>query len=157
MPDVDWKKIKAEYIRTEVSYRKLAQKYGVPPSTLARRMSQEKWADLRRQSNSKAIARIVETVAIKEASKVDKIQSIADMLLDKIAEKIADGSYTVESKDMRAVTSALKDIIDIKGYKSDLDIQEQLARIEKLRKDTSDEKETEIRVVIDSGLDEFSK
>lgn len=54
---VDFKKIKAEYIRSKVSYRKLAEKYGVSPSTLYRRMKAEKWADLRKQSDIKANAK----------------------------------------------------------------------------------------------------
>ena len=153
----DYKKIKAEYIRGGVSYRKLAEKYGVSFGTLRKVASKEKWTDLRSKKVAKADTKMVEAMASREAEKEDKIQTIADMLLDKIAEKIKDGSYTIESKDMRAVTAALKDIREIKGYKSDLDVQEQLARIEKLRKDASTEQtDTAIKVVISGDLDEYA-
>ena len=153
----DWRKIKAEFIRG-ASYRTLADKYGVSFSSIQKLGANEKWTDLRKKSRRKLDEKLVESVAKREAKKEDKIQTIADMLLDKIAEKIEDGSYTIESKDMRAVTAALKDIRDIKGYKSDLDVQEQLARIEKLRKDaTTEQTDTSIKVVISGDLDEYAE
>lgn len=133
----NWKKIKAEYIRGGVSYRKLADKYSVSFGTLRKVASKEKWTDLRSKKVAKADTKMIEAMASREAEKEDKIQTIADMLLDKIIEKINDGSYTIESKDMRSVTAALKDIREIKGYKSDLDVQEQMARIEKLKRDAN--------------------
>lgn len=153
----DWRKIKAEFIRG-ASYRTLADKYGVSFSSIQKLGANEKWTDLRKKSRRKLDEKLVESVAKREAKKEDKIQTIADMLLDKIAEKIEDGSYTIESKDMRAVTAALKDIRDIKGYKSDLDVKEQLARIEKLRKDaTTEQTDTSIKVVISGDLDEYAE
>ena len=40
---------------------------------------------------------------------------------------------------IKQCTSALKDIKDIKGVKSDIDLKEQNARIDKLRKDIESE------------------
>ena len=154
----DWKKLKAEYVRGGVSYRKLADKYGVSFGTLRKVAAKEKWTDLRSKKVSEADTKLIESMASREARKEDKIQTIADMLLDKIAEKIADGTYTLESKDMRAVTAALKDIRDIKGYKSELDAKEQLARIEKLQREASaDNTDKEIKVVIEGDLDAYSR
>ena len=59
----DYNKIKAEYIRGGVSIRKLAEKYGVPFSTLAKKQRIEKWTDLRTKSGLKRDEKIAESVA----------------------------------------------------------------------------------------------
>lgn len=136
----DFKKIKAEYIRGGTSYRKLASKYGVSFSSIRRRAEKENWTDLRTQAEQKSSTKIVESVASQEAERVNGIQTVADILLQKIAEGVKSGYLIVDSQSIRHITSSLKDLRDIKGYKSELDMQEQLARIEKLRKDaTKDE------------------
>lgn len=153
----DWKKIKAEYIRG-VSYRRLADKYGVSFSSIQKRGAKEKWTDLRKISSRKSDEKIVESVASQEARRVDGIQTVADMLLEKIKEGVADGSLIIDSQSIRQITASIKDLREIKGYKSELDMQEQLARIEKLRKDAQTEEESkDIRVVIENSLDDYAK
>ena len=152
-----WKKIKAEYIRGGVSYRKLAEKYGVSFSTLRKVASKEKWTDLRNKAGAKRDSKIVESIATREAKRVDKVNSIADKLLTRIEECVDDGSIFSVSKGLKDITSALKEIRDIKGMKSELDLQEQMARIDKLRKEaTMDQESNDIKVVIESDLDSYS-
>ena len=43
----DWLKIKTEYITTDTSYRKLAEKYGVHYQTICSRSKAEGWVLLR--------------------------------------------------------------------------------------------------------------
>lgn len=152
----DWKKIKAEYIRGGVSYRKLADKYGVSYSAIRRRAEKEKWTDLRTQAEQKSSIKIVESVASQEAKRVDGIQTVADMLLQKIMDGVKDGTLVVDTQSIRHVVSSLKDLRDIKGYKSELDMQEQMARIEKLRKEAEadDNGTTEIKVTFDKEGDD---
>ena len=153
----DWKRIKAEYIRG-VSYRRLADKYGVSFSSIQKRGAKEKWTDLRKMSSRKSDEKIVESVASQEARRVDGIQTVADMLLEKIKEGVADGSLITDSQSIRQITASIKDLREIKGYKSEIDMQEQIARIEKLRKESQTEEESkDIRVVIENSLDDYAK
>jgi hypothetical protein len=97
-------------------------------------------------------------VASREAKRVDGIETVADMLLQKILEGVKDGSLIVDTQSIRHITSSLKDLRDIKGYKSDLDMQEQIARIEKLRKDAEgDTTDKEIKVTIGGDLEVYSQ
>lgn len=154
----DWKKIKAEYIRGGVSYRKLAEKYEVSPTTLYKRMKAEKWADLRKQKEIKSDAKIVESEANRDFKRVDSIQTVADLLLQKIKDGVEDGTLITDSQSIRQITASIKDLKDIKGFKSELDMQEQMARIDKLKKEAQIEQENkDIRVVIDGDLDIYSK
>ena len=131
---MDWSKLKAEYIAGGTSYRKLAKKYEVSANTLTGIAIREGWNELKKQAQSKSTSKMVDSVAKDIAKKSIKINDVADKLLDKIAE-LLDVSEFVDSQVIKQCTSALKDIKDIKGIKSDIDLREQEARIDKLRKD----------------------
>lgn len=50
---VDWLAIRNDYINGGGSYRKLAEKYGVSPSSLMQKAAKEKWKDQREANISK--------------------------------------------------------------------------------------------------------
>ncbi|MBR2894342.1 MAG: hypothetical protein IKC03_01615 [Oscillospiraceae bacterium] len=54
---VDWLKIKNEYISGGISYRKLAEKYGVSFPTLRDRATKEKWKDQRDVQRNKVVTK----------------------------------------------------------------------------------------------------
>lgn len=157
MDCTDWKKIKAEYIAGGTSYRKLAKKYDVSLTTLQRYATKEKWTDLRQQAEVKTDAKIVDSVSKKQAAKADKIIDVADMLLDKITELAAMG--VTDTQGLKHLTSALKDLKEIKGFKSDADMREQEARIAKLVKEATatDDTTNEIAITIEGGDSSWAK
>lgn len=154
---MDWKRIKAEYIAGGTSYRKLADKYGVSRTTLERKAKDEKWGDLRRQKEGMTAAKIVETISDNEARKAVDIIDVADTLLAKVTDIME--TMVVDTQSFKQLTSALKDLKDIKGYKSAIDIQEQEARIEKLRREAmrDDDKTDEIEVTFNAGPEEWNE
>lgn len=157
MPNPNWKKIKAEYISGGTSYRKLAQKYSVSFNTLTKRAKLENWTDLRKQKDEKFTTKIVETVAEREAKKNTTLQDTADALLQRIHEGVISGEFVIDTQSIKQITGALKDLQQIKGVKSELDMQEQIARIDKLRKEaTVEDQNNEVRVVIQSELEDYS-
>jgi uncharacterized protein YjcR len=129
---VDWKKIKAEYIAGGTSYRKLAEKYGVSFSTLRKVAAKEQWTELRNKTRAKMDTKISESVSDKEADKAVNIIDVADKLLGKISELM--DTVPLDTQSMKHLTSALKDLKDIKGFKSDADMREQEARIRNIEK-----------------------
>lgn len=147
---MDWNKIKAEYIAGGTSYRKLAKKYGVSFSTLRGVAEREKWTDLRTQAQHNADTKLVETIGDKNGTYSVSINDVADKLLAKITTMLdVDGLGT---QGMKHLTSALKDIKEIKGIKSDIDLKEQNARIDKLRKEIEGEK-TDTSITVTFGED----
>lgn len=158
MPNPNWKKIKAEYLKGGTSLRKLSAKYGVSFSTIQRKSSAEKWTDLRNQTAIKTNTKLTEIVASQEAKKTNTLQDTADTLLQKIQEGIVSGLFCNDTQSIKQITGALKDLQQIKGYKSELDMQEQIMRIEKLRKEaTAEEQNNEVRVMIQSELEEYTE
>ena len=153
---MDWKKIKAEYIAGGTSYRKLAQKYDVKLSALRNVAEKEKWVELKAQAQHKSNTKIVESVSEMEAKKAVDIIDVADKLLEKIgtlAEMVGDADS------IKKLTSAIKDLKDIKGIKSEADIREQEARIAKLQKEAQEEDNstTEFKVTFGGASSEEAK
>ena len=155
---MDWNKIKAEYIAGGTSYRKLAEKYGITLAVLRNVAEREEWVKLKAQAQHKANTKIVDAVSNKEAKKATDIVDVADKLLEKIFEILDEGTiHTTQS--VKNLTSALKDLKDIKGYKSAIDLREQEARIDKLRKEAERDNDTtnEIEVVFKVGEEAWNE
>ena len=158
----DWQAIKTEYITTDTSYRKLAQKYGVNYTTICQRSKAEKWIDQRKQHQNETLTKTISKISERQACKLARIEGITDRLLEKLEQavgeldleiikrktKVDDGLTETTTETMEAVeggivdraglrhlTAALKDLKEIQMLKSELDRQEQEARIEKLRAD----------------------
>ena len=130
---MDWNEIKAEYIAGGTSYRKLAQKHGVSFSTLKDIAIREKWTELKEQAQNKANTNLVNTIGEQNGAYNVSIYDVADKLLEKIMDMLGQDGLTTQH--LKHLTSAIKDIKEVKGIKSDIDLKEQTARIEKLRKE----------------------
>lgn len=152
---MDWKKIKAEYIAGGTSYRKLAEKYNVSFGTLRRVAEREGWTQKRTQVAHKADTKMIESISDDVAEKAVDIVDVADRILTKIEEVLG---CVATPQDIRHLTSALKDLKDIKGIKSEADIREQEARIAKLQKEAEKETDTadEIEVIFNAGPEEWN-
>ena len=152
---MDWKRIKADYIAGGTSYRKLCEKYGVSRTTLQRKAKDENWLALRSQSEAKMETRIIDVVSEKNAKKAVDIIDVADKLLAKATELM---EMPLTTQSFKQLTSALKDLKEIKGYKTDADIREQEARIKKLEAEINGEnRDTTITIHIDGEADRWNK
>ena len=147
---VDWITIKAEYIAGGTSYRKLVEKYGVSRTTLQRKAKEENWIGLRSQAEAKTETKIVESISDKDAKKAVNIIDVADKLLGKIEEL---AGIVGDADSIKKLTSAIKDLKDIKGIKSDADMREQEARIRNLQKQAEKEENgsKDVTVTIEGG------
>lgn len=153
---MDWNIIKAEYIAGGTSYRTLAKKYNVSLTTLQRVAKRENWIGLREQAERKTETKLVESVSKSKSKTNIKINEVADKLIEKMNATI-DKLDVIDGQTIKHFTSALKDLKDITGLKSDIDLREQEARISKLQKEAeSEEKDTEIKIVIGDGAEDYS-
>ena len=154
----DWQAIKTEYITTDTSYRKLAQKYGVSTTQICNVGRDEKWVEQREQYLNKTTAKAIEKISQQEAKRAAKIHSVADKLLLKI-ERMVDSDKPLDTKGIRALTAAVKDLKEIQCVRSELDKQEQEARIANLRRnaDKDEEDSSMIEVVFAAGPEEWNE
>lgn len=119
---VDWLKIKNEYISTEISTRKLAEKYGVSANTLQARSKREKWASLRKkqctQIAQKCTQKTAEAVSSAEADRIATLTRVgakAAAFLEKRIDAISDSNN--KAYEVKSIMESVKLIRDI--YKTD--------------------------------------
>lgn len=159
---VDWTAIKIDYITHEdSSYRKLAKKYDVPVATLFHRGKIENWADEKRQHKSNIIAKTVVEVEKDEVKRMTKLLVVTDKLLvriERIVDKMTDEELVTDKQGLKSLTGAIRDIKEIQAVKSRIDLQEQQARIDKLRKDverSTDETAQTVTIKIEGAEDSW--
>ena len=153
---IDWNKIKIEYITTNASYSNLAEKHGVSFKQICKVGSREKWVELRRQHRERTLKKTVSAVENAQVVRAKKILAVTDKLLRKIEETVdCEGAMT--EKAIRALTAAVKDLREIQGIKSQLDTQEQEARIANLRRqaERAAEERTAFTVTLEGETEEY--
>ena len=154
---VEWAKIKAEYVAGGTSYRKLATKYGVPFSNLKNIAIKEQWTQLREQAKNRTDTKLVDNIGRQNAKIDDKYFRLVDMLFDKAEEVIATTPVWNASA-LKEMSTAMKNLKECKGVKSEADIREQEARIAKLQKEAmEEEKDNGVTIVIGDNAEEYSK
>ena len=158
----DWNKIKTEYLTSDTSYRKLAQKYGVNATTIAKKASKEDWVSQRQQQANRTLSKTLTAVSNRQVNRAARLQEVADKLLKKVEAAVDDYNMEVllvDRQSLRQITGALKDIKDIQMIRSESDLREQEARIAKLLKEAEREDSGPNKVVIqiEGGEDTWSK
>ena len=149
----DWQKIKTEYISTKTSYRKLAEKYGVHYKTIADKGKKEKWEELRSQVSHKTLTKTIERVTSSQADRAARLMDVTDKLLGKVESLLErDSELLFDTQGMKHISGVLKDIKEIQNIKSQKDLEEQDARIAKLRKEAEkEEQNTDVHITIAGG------
>lgn len=137
---MDWGKVKIDYVTDpSTSYRSLASKYGVSATQVANRSKAEGWRQLREQYLHEIETKTMDALSSQRIGQITKIYDTSCKLLSKLqeaVEQVDSATLVRNAKLARGLTGALRDIKDLLDIKSDADVQEQAARIEKLRRDT---------------------
>lgn len=113
MADVDWLAIKTEYITTDISQRKLAQKYGLAVSTVARKSTDEGWVEQRERHKSNVLSKTTEKIANKEANKLARLAAATDKAIDVVVKAFDDpdqfNRYIVETTEEYAAPEIVEE------------------------------------------------
>ena len=143
---MDWNRIRKDYIAGKGSYRELAKKYGVSPQVLGRRAKAENWVTLRGQAVDKGLTKTIDTVAQANGDVGVQLQGAAVALIGKAMEGIQ-AIDPENAKALKAYSGVLRDLKDVLDVRSKLDMEEQAARIEKLRREAQREQEDQVKEV----------
>lgn len=85
---IDWEAIRLEYITTDTTYQKLADKYKIRMQTVAERAKNEGWRAERKKHKEKIVKRAVRKSEKKEADRLKRILKAGDRLLAKLEKAI---------------------------------------------------------------------
>jgi hypothetical protein len=153
----DWAKIEAEYITTNLSYRELADKYGLDQATVSRKGKTLDWVGKRQRHVSETQAEVISRDKDIKADIATELTSTAKLILSKMKAGI-ESREDLTPSEAKGYSSAVKDIKDIFDIRSEDDKEEQRARIEKLRRDFArDDKSSSITVTLEGGLAEYGR
>lgn len=160
--DFDWEKIKTEYITdANSSYRKISEKYGVSFSTLKYRAKTEEWAELKEQFQHNVTTKTIDNEMKKQVDRRTRLLDVTDELLEKIEETVKglnSKSIVCDRYIVKQISGALKDIKEIQGIKSDMDIREQEAKIKNLEKQAeADDIGTEVTIKFEGDTAKWAK
>ena len=153
----DWAKIEAEYITTDTSYRRLAEKYRVDQATIARKASKENWVSKRQHHVTETQAKVLAADTRKKVNRAAALNEAADLLLERTVNGIR-AYKELPATAAKNYSDALKNIREVLMIRSEEDIEEQQARIAKLKKEVQDEdKSKAITVVLEGDLSKYAK
>lgn len=186
----NWEKIATEYITGDIGQKKLAEKHGVPLRTLQDRCRAEGWVAQKKAHRGATVAKAVEKISDAQAEQMAvELTAAAGELLAMVRKGIGnldrpvrsnkvkiegeDGSETttewltqdapngiVDLKGAKAAANALRDVYAILGLKTELERQEQEARIAALRAKAAQadgDEPDEITVTFDAGPEEWNE
>lgn len=94
----DWESIKKKYLNTDLSCRELADEFGVNRGTVSSRAARENWSELRRSR--------------KEGDRESRLDRVREKLLKKMEETL-DKTDSLDSKEIKTLTDALKEIKEL--------------------------------------------
>lgn len=154
----DWQKIETEYITTDTSYRKLADKYGIDQATISRKAKKEDWVSKRKHHISETQAKILTADTEEKVDRAVRLMTVADKLLDKV-EQWVEMSDPISATHIKNLSDAIKNIKEVQMIRTEEDIAEQNARIDKLRKEAEKEEQNDNTIVIQfaAGTEEYAK
>lgn len=158
---IDWLAIREEYISGRGSTTELAARYGVPLKTVKYHCTADGWVRLKEQVAQKASDDAVARAAGSVSGYRDRICAAAMRLLDRVEEYLGaadQAGRVMRSADILNVARALRDIKDVADVKAPGDLEEQAARIDKLRADAKrdDDGGEEIRVELTPETEEYA-
>ena len=133
---VNWVKIRNEYINGTISYRKLAEKHGIPWQTLRDRACQEKWMQARKTQRNiigtKTEQKTAEKIAENEADRAARIAAAADRIMDKLEQAIEEldkriaksskKTRVIEYNDPNAMGKPTKEVIEERETFEDISV-----------------------------------
>lgn len=134
--DIDWRKIRTEYIRGGVTYKKLAERYGVGIDRIKKRASEENWKEARKGVGTKVAQKVVEKVAERESTDqinyLDVMQYTAACYADSLKSLVSAIKTSPEtlienlgdsSSLARAIKTNIESIMLAYGIKSPMEIE----------------------------------
>lgn len=126
---LDWDALRTEYVTTEISLSKLAEKHGVTKGALGMRCSKEKWVEERKRYKNGVITKTIRKHQEQDVKRLCKLMDATEKLIDIslraindeqqynrfiVTEGIGEGmSETSEKIFQKVDTRALKDTVAV--------------------------------------------
>ena len=118
MNQIDWQKIKMEYVTRGTSARELARKYKLQPTTVQRKSKMEDWPSQREEYVRTLTQKCVQRTQSDTVDSVARLAQSARKLMDKCNALLAMDDV-VAPRDLKAVTDTLIGVKNLLGIKDE--------------------------------------
>ena len=173
-----WANIHADFLVSGQTYPQLAEKYNVSLSAVKRYAAKEGWMNERAEIDLAArntepqnrtepgesepdgsgeieVLPTASEIVEEKRERVKKFMEASDAMMDRILDALT-SPEVISPYSMKLLASALRDLREMQGLnKSALDIEEQQARIEKLRSETRIVESPEANGIVVEFVDTF--
>ena len=181
---VNWEGMKAEYVTTNISQKKLAEKYGVSRNAVQYRCAVERWAEQRKKHRDRVMKKTSERMSDAAAERMALLMGGTDKLLTAVLASLEDteqfhrylvkvkedgDSFTREEVFQKADTKAMKDtavlLEKLTGITRDLyglptreqELRRERLELEKEKLQQGIGEQQRIEVVFAAGEDEWNR
>lgn len=151
--------IKEKYITSDrkPTLRELAREYGGNKDTIGRWVKEEDWDSQRESHIAKIETKVLQGDIQIKTKRAKKIARAADILLDGIIAGMGEGK-PISPTAAKNYADAINGIKNIHMVRSEEDIEEQRARIDKLRREAEkDDRSTCVTVVLEGDLSAYGE
>ena len=163
-PKIDWEPIKAEYVTTNISKTKLAEKYGVSVSALNYRSAVDHWGELRKAHRDRVLEKTSQRLSDSAAERLALLMGGTDKMLAAALDVLDDPQqfyrYPVKVKE-DGETVTREEILQKADTKA---MKEMASLLEKLKDIARDlyglpqrDGDNVIEVVFDAGEDAWNR
>ena len=138
---MNWQKIKNEYVTGSVTYRELAEKYGLAHGTVRAHAASEGWRAARKIHRQKVSELTEEKAADKIAdaeSDISAIKARTRVLIFKELENRLNGSADLDGADFRRLVQSYIDLIDSEEDRPSGETNELLRSLQELFRDNKE-------------------
>lgn len=156
-----WAMARKAYLAGGISQQGVADRYGLSLWAVRRRAQAEGWTEARAEAAQKALKAMGEDAAGEVAASARRALCMVDRVLDEIQRGLDAGELIATGRDARDVMDALQRAADMTGIRREQILEEQRARIERLRADAEArraerQQEHTLHVVLDGAADDFA-
>lgn len=136
----DRQKAKRDYIGGGISYGQIAKKYKISASTVKRWAKADGWQEARAQVETKMDSQMPENVAQTLNGLSQAVTGAAETLMQKLLLSLQNEPDVMEPKRAREYTAVLRDIKALSGEYTGQELEEAMAKIEKIRTEAEQKK-----------------
>ena len=134
---INWNAVMNDYLRSRSSYKEIAKRHGISLSAVEKRGRLGGWARARRKTRFRLLSDPTVPVS-SDIPDADRVRDAAVSLLTKISDGISNGDISVSGTNMKQLTGAVRDIMDILGVLTPAEEAERAAKLDRLRGETSE-------------------
>lgn len=88
--EIDWTKLKIEYVRGKMTLTALAEKYEINRGNLSKHSKEEKWSEARTAYRQRTAAKALTRASTRDARKLAALRSAADTAAELIKDAVSD-------------------------------------------------------------------